>query len=214
MGFTHYWSIKHLRGQTERNEQAYQRAISDIGKVARHYNKRCEETGDTESRLSGYTAHAKAGQYGGVKLNGKGDLAHEDFVLREHLTQEHGGFCKTARKPYDVVVVAALAILKHRLGDAISVSTDGDKSSWYAGVQLARRVTGLQIANPIADCYLNDRPVEIIKCYLKGVNSYIDKAIYLDTGDKLSDDELDVLADVAQDYIIQQNVEHFGYYQK
>lgn len=215
MGYTHYWKLKQIRGMAEKNEQAYQRAIADIGRIARYWNKQCEQSGDTDSRLSGYTAHVKAGQYGGVKLNGKGDLAHEDFCLAEHLSQNSGfEFCKTARKPYDTVVVAALCVLKHRLGDAVDVSSDGDRSNWSEGVALARLVTGLKIANPIAEHYLNGRPVEIIKCYLKGVNSYVDKAVFLDTGDKLSEDELEQLETVCQDYLIQQNVEHYGYYQK
>ena len=35
-------------------------------------------------------------------------------------------FCKTARKPYDVVVCATLIAIKHHLGDYVSVSSDGD----------------------------------------------------------------------------------------
>lgn len=147
MGYTHYWNFKKVRGKTNDLELQYQRAVKEIGKIARHWNE-CFPSGSLE-RLSGYTAHVKAGSYGGVKLNGKGELSHEDFALREHFTQNDGGFCKTARKPYDVVVVAALALLKHRLGDAISVSSDGYAENWEAGVKLARQVTKLKIKNPI-----------------------------------------------------------------
>jgi hypothetical protein len=40
-------------------------------------------------------------------------------------------------------------LLKHRLGDLIDVSSDGDANDWTDGVQLACRITGLKIKNPI-----------------------------------------------------------------
>jgi hypothetical protein len=130
-------------------EFRYQKAIADIGKVARKWQRALPE--GSYDRLSGYTAHTKPGQYGGVLINGRGDRGHEDFALREHFSQniDQFNFCKTARKPYDCVVVAALAILKHRLDDAIDVGSDGGAEDWDSGVALARSVTRLAIKNPI-----------------------------------------------------------------
>lgn len=150
MGYTHYWRVNSVRGKSAEIETVYRRAIQDCQRVAHAYNRACAAKGDTDARLSGYTAHAKVGSYGGLNLNGKGDLAHESFTFREHFNENEAfNFCKTARKPYDIVVTACLAILKHRLGDAIEVSSDGDASDWSAGVKLARKVTGLKLANPI-----------------------------------------------------------------
>jgi len=146
MGYTHYWTFKKpAKGQAAKTEQLYQKAIRDCQLLIRaFYNE--------HGGLSGYSAHTKLGAYGGILVNGKGDDGHEDFSLREHYSQnleQNFNFCKTAQKPYDVVVVACLAILKHRLSDLIEVSSDGDNSEWTDGVILARQVTKLKIKNPI-----------------------------------------------------------------
>lgn len=154
MGYTHYWSFNKPKDSKAKDlEQKYQKAIQEIGKVCRIWNTEIPKgSSDDYMRLSGYTAHVKKDAYKGAHINGKGDYAHEDFTLREHFNQavkDGGDFCKTAQKPYDTVVVACLAILKYRLGDAIEVSSDGDASDWIDGVALARRCTGRVIPNPL-----------------------------------------------------------------
>ena len=146
MGYTHYFRFHAVRGKAEVNELVYKMAIEDCQRIVKRFYK---ENGG----LSGYTAHCKLGQYGGVQVNGKRPDDCETFELREHFRQNledsFRGFCKTARLPYDTVVVACLAVLKHRLGDAISVSSDGNAKEWSEGVAFARKVTRLKIANPI-----------------------------------------------------------------
>lgn len=136
MGHTHYWTF---RGQP--NSIAYARALRDINKLARS----CKDL------LSGYSAHAPANVYTGVKFNGKREEACEDFTLRALPRDAANGFffCKTNENPYDLVVMAALAILKHRLGEQVTIDTDGLRSDWTAGVKLAQKVTKLAIINPI-----------------------------------------------------------------
>lgn len=151
MGYTHYWKFNkptHKIGESQRVETLYQKAIKDCYKAIRRYQR--EYPKGNKCRLSGYSAHTS--KYGGIGFNGKGGLAHEDFTMREHYSQnlEHPfNFCKTALKPYDTVVVACLAILKHRLGDLIEVSSDGSALDWRAGVELARAATRLAVKNPI-----------------------------------------------------------------
>jgi len=138
MGYTHYWTFTSNRGKTAQMEKKYQVAIKKCAKVIRAYST---EFGG----LSGYTAHDKTGRYGGLKVNGSREYAHEDFAMREHLSEnESFGFCKTAQKPYDTVVVACLIILKHCLGDSIEVSSDGNASEWANGLTLAKQVLGLK----------------------------------------------------------------------
>lgn len=88
---------------------------------------------------------------------------HETFVLptiianlprpayHDHIgPHERWAFCKTARKPYDVVVVAILSALEHEAPEAIRVRSDGSlysgKEGWNDhiedGVELARRALG------------------------------------------------------------------------
>lgn len=143
MGYTHYFGFNTVRGEDKEIEEKYQRAVSDCQRIIRRYYA---ENGG----LSGYTAHTTIGAYGGIQVNGAGDDGCEPLFLREHYNQnDESGFVKTAQRPYDTVVVACLAVLKHRLGDAFDVSSDGAAADWIEGIEYARRVTGLKISNPI-----------------------------------------------------------------
>lgn len=161
MGYTHYWTFKKPnRGDAAKTEELYQKAVKECAKIIRTYY-------DANGGLSGYTAHTPIGKYGGILVNGKGDDAHEDFVLREHFKQNFENtdgfdFCKTARKPYDVVVTACLIVLKHRLGDYIKVSSDGYQHEWEAGLELAKRVLKLKTLT-IPDTLYSSTKYELIK---------------------------------------------------
>jgi hypothetical protein len=143
MGYTHYWTFnKGKRGTAAETEAAYQQAMLDCAKIVRHYYER-------EGGISGYTAHTKPGTYGGLNFNGKSEDGHETFIMREHYNQnDRSSFCKTARKPYDILVTACLAVLAYRLGDAISVYSDGDDSDWHDGVNLAQTVLRRKVTVP------------------------------------------------------------------
>jgi hypothetical protein len=151
IGYTHYWTFKQpskVKGNAAKAETKYLQAIGECQRVVKAFYK---ENGG----ISGFSAHTKLGQYGGLEFNGKQELSHEPFVLREHFRQNFEGhfdgfnFCKTAQKPYDTLVVACLAILKYRLGDLVEVSSDGRASDWDEGVLYAQTVLGLKIENPI-----------------------------------------------------------------
>ena len=139
MGYTHYWRFKKpAKGKASQTETAYQRALIDCQRIILTYRA-------VNGGLSGFSAHTKLGQYGGINVNGSRDDGHETFVLREHFSENEGfNFCKTARKPYDRVVTACLIVLSYRLGDCIEVSSDGDSEDWAAGLQLAERVLKLK----------------------------------------------------------------------
>jgi len=149
MGYTHYFTFKKTKPAAEL-EKNYQVAVKHCQKLVKAYYKQY-------GGLSGYSAHTKLGAYGGLLVNGKGNDGHQDFSLREHFTQNFEAsygtpgfnFCKTARKPYDTVVVGCLAILKKYLGDSIEVSSDGDREEWSEGVEYARKTVKLLLLNPI-----------------------------------------------------------------
>lgn len=151
MGYTHYWTFKKTKQKSQEVEKVYQTAIKECNKVILYYQKNAESW----ERLSGYSAHCKNGQYGGINFNGKGKYAHENFYLREHFNQNFDNFgkgfnfCKTARKYYDIVVIACLSILKYRLKDNIDISSDGFYNEWIDGVNLAQKVIKRKVKNPI-----------------------------------------------------------------
>jgi hypothetical protein len=138
MGYTHYWTFKPIkRGDARKINKAFKQATKECAVLVRAFQK---EYGG----LSGYTAHTEPGEYGGVYFNGSKDDAHETFVIREHYKDNLGlQFCKTARKPYDTCVTACLIILKHRLGEYIDVSSDGQVIDWAMGLAAAREIRGL-----------------------------------------------------------------------
>lgn len=163
MGYTHYWNFKAPgKGQSDKVESLYQRAVKDCQKVILAY----QETAEGLDRLSGYSAHTKLGQYKGIKLNGKQENSHEDFLLREHykenLELDCYGFCKTNRKPYDTVVVACLTVLKDVLGDLVKVSTDGRHDDLDAGIELASKVLKREFQSPV-EGWATKREIENVR---------------------------------------------------
>ena len=58
-------------------------------------------------------------------------------------------FCKTAYKPYDLIVTAVLSLAKYYFKDDIDIGSDGGNSDWDDGVKLACKSTGKLIKNPI-----------------------------------------------------------------
>jgi hypothetical protein len=65
-----------------------------------------------------------------IRFNGVGEGGHETFYfdVNDDYRASSGApfaFCKTARKPYDDVVMRVLIVLKYYLKDDIQVSSDG-----------------------------------------------------------------------------------------
>ena len=129
MGYTHYYYLNRCG-----NEQAFEQAKKEIGHML------------SESKLVDKTAKPD-------NFNGIGEEAHETFWLPKTLREQTGGddftknntyhfhFCKTARKDYDILVVASLVILKNNIKDDIELSSDGDFEEWHEGMELAKKYT-------------------------------------------------------------------------
>jgi len=120
MGYTHYWKSENL------NEKKFKQAIKSMRLVLKQ-QKDILEIPKKRSSDS-------------LSFNGIEEDGHEDFFLALNL---NFNFCKTARKPYDIAVVACLCILEHFCPDA-GVSSDGHPDEWLDGLQLAREATGLE----------------------------------------------------------------------
>lgn len=113
MGYTHYWrNVK--RGPFP---QGFLRATRAV--IAQTYNLGLRDVRVTQRS---------------VFFNGD----YETFVFEPG---EEFGFCKTAARPYDVVVVAVLALAAHY--GLAEVSSDGEPADWQAGVALARSAGGI-----------------------------------------------------------------------
>ena len=70
-----------------------------------------------------------------IAFNGKAPGEYETFVI-ERMVSDHVDepkvfeFCKTNQLPYDLAVQVALIVLKHHLGQAIVISSDGNEPDW------------------------------------------------------------------------------------
>lgn len=89
-----------------------------------------------------------------IWLNGAGEDSYETFFIERELirkswqTPDESGkyfeFCKTGRKPYDLMVVACLFAARYRFGSDFSFSSDGGVSELGAGYDL-----WLKTCNPV-----------------------------------------------------------------
>jgi hypothetical protein len=52
-------------------------------------------------------------------------------------------FCKTAYKPYDLVVTACLIVFKNYFKDNFIVSSDGNDSDWQEAKEICHKVLGI-----------------------------------------------------------------------
>ena len=121
MGWTHSW-----QRPTELPEEGFARAVEDCRKVM----------GALGVTLGGFTGEGDpVFSAESIVFNGAGRSGCEPFEIARVEFDRRGrdmvrSFCKTEHAPYDVCVQAALIVLKHHLGDAITVGSDGGDSDW------------------------------------------------------------------------------------
>ncbi len=69
-----------------------------------------------------------------IEFNGRAPDEYETFAVDRVVQSEAEPmvfeFCKTEHRPYDLCVQATLIVLKHHLGKAINVSSDGSDTDW------------------------------------------------------------------------------------
>jgi len=139
MGYTHYWTFGAFI-----EEKAYKTALTECRKIIKA----------SPVPLGNAFGEGKPKLNNGVWFNGVAEGAHETFALDREPIRESGSentgfnFCKTARKPYDVVVTACLCVLQEHLGKHVNVSSDGEPGEWEQGRALATKVLGRDFAIP------------------------------------------------------------------
>jgi hypothetical protein len=148
MGYTHYWYQKRDATPAEWIAilDAARAIISESGdvKLAREY-----DDPDEAPPLS----------VDEIRFNGVGENGHETFLLERfkqapRIPVPDGStfaFCKTAHKPYDVVVCAILLMANYHAPDVWRISSDGDADAWMPGKRRAYAATGVPAAIPLTD---------------------------------------------------------------
>lgn len=157
MGYSHYWTYnpKAIK-DTEELRKKFCRARNVI-KVARGIISRNPfiHKGQAGGCYDDVPCKIKGGLGQGTPMinesqiwfNGdeKKGMDHETFGIKWY---PEGGivkdFCKTNRKPYDLLVCVSLLAFKHAFDnpDVFTFSSDGDNSEWETAKDLFARITG------------------------------------------------------------------------
>lgn len=160
MGYTHYW-----RTPKELPADKFAAIVADAQKIF----IACEQQGITLAGGLGKgepEANEERIWFNGSKINGED---HETFYLYQRFPTEdlhwcrpdkngrYFSFCKTTRKPYDIVVCAVLMAVKDHLQQTIIVKSDGDLSrEWIPAFALYEKLFGKFRAETVRKCLLED----------------------------------------------------------
>ena len=77
-----------------------------------------------------------------ICFNGEGELSHETFLIEKKPKNKEFIFCKTADKPYDIMVTSMLLICAGYAEGALLISSDGDSDDWADAVKFVSRALG------------------------------------------------------------------------
>lgn len=132
MGYTHYWNVV----RDEKTPDFYNLWAQGVRTIIEKAIAEGIEIGDG----MGEEPNKWTVDEGRVWFNGVGPDAHETFGVAP--TSTGFNFCKTAQKPYDVVVTACLIHMKKIYTDNVAVSSDGNWHDWQDGAALYYRALG------------------------------------------------------------------------
>ena len=77
---------------------------------------------------------------------------HESFDLSKDGSSGFA-FCKTARKPYDLIAQACLLIYVHHSPKTIDLCSDGDRADWAEAVEFVIHTLKRKVPNPMKHKY-------------------------------------------------------------
>ena len=132
MGYTHYW-----RQKGDFSQPAWEKIVNDVKKLVEISKVPISKDYDT-NKPAVFDENR-------IWFNGVGEDGHETFGITRvqgeipsyQSSPEKGrfDFCKTAYKPYDLLVCATLLVAKHHAPEIIFVASDG---SWEGDWEEAR----------------------------------------------------------------------------
>jgi len=116
MGYTHYFPQ-----QRALNDKEWSVIKEDTRKIIDH----CETNHGIKVQLEYDEAEAPQIDDTAIHFNGVGGDGHETFRITKALDSSFN-FCKTANKPYDLVVGLVLLAVEEIAPDALRISSDGE----------------------------------------------------------------------------------------
>lgn len=132
MGYTHYFPQQ--RPITDEEWQLVSGAAYTLTRHAPVHVAIASELDETDPPMIGEQS---------IRFNGFGEEGHETFLLRREFDPAFE-FCKTARKPYDLIVCAVLIAANHYAPGWLQINSDGDVADgWGEALQWAQDVLGI-----------------------------------------------------------------------
>ena len=136
MGYTHHWNIKAKAKDLKVKEIAQDILTlimaSEIP-VCREYNRTDEPPELTETLIA----------FNGPNDDGAGTFVYppDEEYLKTIGINPNSGWCKTSKRPYNIIVAAATISMKDHLGPMVQISGDGrlEDQEWQDAVNLYRR---------------------------------------------------------------------------
>jgi hypothetical protein len=140
MGYTHYWKNK----SNDKDNENFLKVVEDAKKLYNNMPATTKTAGgyhENDPLLLGDGEGEGEPIFNDTEIvfNGKGDLGHETFFITTENTEFK--FCKTARKPYDLMVCAVLISCKKHLSN-FSYSSNGKEDDWKEAHEFYNQVCG------------------------------------------------------------------------
>lgn len=135
MGYTHYW-----KGKKSFTDAQFKAITRDFVKLYGALPRSTDTAGGyyADQPLMVERNIAKDE----IRFDGTGpadsDLGHETFLLSQQ--PDAFEFCKTARKPYDLLVCATLIVCQKHAPDVLEITSDGDPEDWVPAQKFVRQV--------------------------------------------------------------------------
>lgn len=126
MGYTHYWTPKKANPEkfkifSDTCKKLYNNLPENTNTAGGYYSNEKIEIGNSDgSKLKPIFENTY------ISFNGMGKNSHETFEINFNNTD--WDFCKTARKPYDLLVCACLLAAADILN--YEISSDGNFEDW------------------------------------------------------------------------------------
>jgi len=152
MGYTHYFphGKTTLKKWGEILDDCEKLAAADDTPIVANTYTQTKEGWDTKSGAPIFDNTE-------IRFNGVAEASHEDFLLlrggvkkqdyEKDRTEKYGfTFCKTAAKPYDLLVCACLLVYVHYSPDTIELGSDGGPQDWAQAEKLVKDVLGYDMS--------------------------------------------------------------------
>jgi hypothetical protein len=136
MGYTHYWEI-------DKSFELSDECVSVLRDCCLAFQFVAEAFGsDIQFEYDDAKPWVVTNKF--VRFNGLDEQGHETFFF--HPTETGFNFCKTARKPYDLLVCACLYIIQYYHPKSIRISSDGrDSDGWANARAWTEIITGFEL---------------------------------------------------------------------